>query len=59
MTTKTGITRFEYIGPHGREITLYGIFSVQIQDEGRTVKVFGSEEAKVNRFIKDKEMARD
>lgn len=37
----TGFTRFEYIGPGGRLITLYGQFTASIQDQGRTLKVFG------------------
>ena len=47
-----GVTRFEYIGPSGREIVLYGKFEVHFQDGGRTVKVFGSEPANVNNQLK-------
>ena len=36
-------TRFEYIGPNGREITLYGDFEQSVQDDGQTLKVFGTE----------------
>lgn len=42
-TMKAGYTRFEYIGPGGRLITLYGKFTVSEQDGGRTVKVFGDQ----------------
>lgn len=40
----TQVTRFEYIDHSesgmGRRIVEYGLFTVSIQDEGRTVKVF-------------------
>ena len=36
-------TRFEYIGPNGREITMYGEFEQSVQDDGQTLKVFGRE----------------
>lgn len=38
----TPFSRFEYIGNGGREISLRGSFSISIQDEGRTLKVFGN-----------------
>lgn len=34
------ITRFEYIDENGRNIVERGNFSFQIQDDGRTLKVF-------------------
>lgn len=34
------ITRFEYIDENGRNIVARGNFSFQMQDEGRTLKVF-------------------
>ena len=34
------ITRFEYITNEGRQIVEYGLFEFEIQDEGRTLKVF-------------------
>ena len=34
------ITRFEYITNEGRQIVEYGGFEFEIQDEGRTLKVF-------------------
>lgn len=34
------ITRFEYIDEKGRNIVAYGNFSFQLQDGGRTLKVF-------------------
>lgn len=40
-TIKAGYTRFEYIGPGGRMIVLYGNFTVSEQDNGKTIKVFG------------------
>ena len=33
-------TRFEYITNKGREVVEYGEFEFEIQDEGRTLKVF-------------------
>lgn len=42
----TKITRFEYIGPNGREISIYdGEFEYDLQDGVRTLKVFGSKVA--------------
>ena len=34
------ITRFEYITDKGREVVEYGEFTFQLQDDGRTLKVF-------------------
>lgn len=34
------ITRFELISSRGREIVFYGPVQIQMQDDGRTVKVF-------------------
>lgn len=39
METKR-FTRFEFIGPDGREIVRYGFFDALVQDDGRTLKVF-------------------
>ena len=34
------ITRFEFITDKGREVVSYGEFEFQLQDDGRTLKVF-------------------
>lgn len=34
------ITRFEYITDKGRQVVEYGEFEFELQDEGRTLKVF-------------------
>lgn len=34
------ITRFEFITKNGREIVTYGSFTFQLQDDGKTLKVF-------------------
>ena len=34
------VTRFEFIGKHGREIVKRGKFKISFQDDGMTLKVF-------------------
>ena len=34
------ITRFEFITKSGREVISYGRFTFQLQDDGKTLKVF-------------------
>ena len=36
------VTRFEVIGPNGREVTSYGVqdITLSIQDDGKTLKIF-------------------
>lgn len=46
-TLEGGFTRFEYITNEGRRIVLYGKFDLSIQDERRTIKVFGDKEPKL------------
>lgn len=40
------ITRFEYITDKGREVVEYGEFTFQLQDDGRTLKVFKENKTK-------------
>lgn len=37
---KVPLSRFELIDPNGRRVVYYGKVEAQIQDEGRTLKVF-------------------
>ena len=45
-SNKTKITRFEYITDKGREVVEYGEFTFQLQDDGRTLKVFKENKTK-------------
>lgn len=48
------VTRFEVIGPAHRELTLHDIVvEVQLQDDGRTLKVFFDYPADVRKVIKE------
>ena len=49
-TLKAGFNRFEYIGPGGRLLTLYGDFTVSEQDNNKTVKVFGDQPLEKHKF---------
>lgn len=42
------VTRFEVIDQYGRRLVLYGVSGVrtELQDEGRTLKVFLTDDAK-------------
>lgn len=44
--TEPKITRFEYITDKGREVVEYGEFTFQLQDDGRTLKVFKDNKTK-------------
>lgn len=42
-TLNQKISRVEIIGPQGREIVTRGSYTFDIQDEGRTLKIFRNE----------------
>lgn len=47
---KQFISRFEVIDKHGRQIVHYGTTTYQIQDDGRTLKVFLEDEVIFNNY---------
>lgn len=49
------ITRFEVIGPQGRELTSYGVHDIvlSIQDDGKTLKIFYKVDEDLAEEVKD------
>lgn len=43
LNMKNQVSRVEIIGPRGREIVTRGSYTFNIQDEGRTLKIFRNE----------------